>query len=89
MRFLLALFFCFTVFAADPIADDVIYDKVRLALANDREVKGGAIEVKVSQGVVELIGKVREEKQKVRAEKAARKVKGVQKVNNQLVVAPL
>ncbi|MEJ7606589.1 MAG: BON domain-containing protein [Bryobacteraceae bacterium] len=67
----------------------MIYDKVRLALANDREVKGGAIDVKVQQGVVELNGKVRAEKQKLHAEKAARKVKGVQRVENRLTIAPL
>ena len=37
--------------AANPPSDDEIYDKVRITLANDKDVKGGAIEVKVTHGV--------------------------------------
>ena len=73
---------------AAPPSDDEIYDKVRITLANDKDVKGGAIEVKVTQGVVELSGTVRLEKQRTKAEKVAKKVKGVQKVINNLKVSP-
>lgn len=74
--------------AAGPVSDDTIYDTVRIQLANDREVGRSSIAVKVSQGVVELDGKVRTERQKERAEKVARKVKGVKSVVNKLKVDP-
>ena len=92
MRVLTVVLFCAAAMiaaAADPaISDDEIYDKVRLRLASDPDVKGGAIEVKVTGGVVELSGTVRTEKARVRAEKVARKVKGVQRVVNDLKVSP-
>jgi len=75
--------------AEHPLSDDEIYDKVRITLANDKTVKGGAIEVKVTSGVVELSGTVKLEKQRLKAEKAAKKVKGVQKVINNLKVSPV
>jgi len=93
MKFLLALCLMLGLsagaVAAGPPTDDEIYDKVRITLTNDKDVKGGAIEVKVSEGVVELQGSVRTEKQRLKAEKAARKVKGVQKVVNNLKVTPI
>jgi hyperosmotically inducible periplasmic protein len=75
--------------AADKatISDDEIYDKVRLRLVSDAEVKGSHIDVKVNQGVVELTGTVRQEKARTKAEKLARKVKGVRSVVNQLKVS--
>lgn len=73
--------------AADKISDDQIYDKVRIQLANDRDVKGGAIEVSVASGVVQLTGNVRSDKQRGKAEKVAKKVKGVRQVINQLKVS--
>jgi osmotically-inducible protein OsmY len=72
------------VFAQKSPEDDQIYDQVRRKLANDRDVKGGGIEVEVTDGVVTLRGKVREEKLKVRAEHITLKVKGVKKVVNEL-----
>jgi hyperosmotically inducible periplasmic protein len=77
------------VFAAEPVHDDVIFDTVRIRIANDREVGGGRIEVKVEKGVVELTGKVKTERQKERAEKITRKVKGVKDVVNRIQVAPV
>jgi osmotically-inducible protein OsmY len=68
-------------------AADEINAKVRGKLISDTEVKGGHIDVKVSQGVVELTGTVRQEKARVKAEKLARKVKGVRSVVNQLKVS--
>ena len=75
--------------AAGPPTDDEIYDKVRINLANDRDVKGGAIEVVVTKGVVELRGSVKAEKQRLKAEKVTKKVKGVQRVVNNLKIAPV
>jgi osmotically-inducible protein OsmY len=86
---LLGLWLSAGAVAAGPPSDDEIYDKVRITLTNDADVKGGAIEVKVSKGVVELHGSVRLEKQRLKAEKLAKKVKGVQKVVNNLKVTPI
>jgi osmotically-inducible protein OsmY len=77
-----------TLVAADkPISDDAIYDQVRLKLAGDPDVGGRDLQVKVSQGVVELQGSVKKEKAKAKAEKIAKKVKGVKSVVNQLKVS--
>lgn len=93
MRFFSVLFLLFLLlvpaFAADPVNDDTIYDQVRIQIANDREIGGSRIEVKVQSGEVELTGKVRSEKQKMKAGKIARKVKGVKTVVNNITVAPV
>jgi hyperosmotically inducible protein len=73
--------------AADqPLSDDAIYDQVRRRLANDSTVKGGGLEVDVKQGVVTLKGDVERAGQKEKAEKIAKKVKGVKQVVNELRV---
>lgn len=77
---------CQPLLAQSNPSDDELYDRVRQRLAADRDAKGGAIEVAVKDGVVTLRGKVHEEKQKKRAEKVARKTKGVKQVVNQLTV---
>ena len=77
------------VMAADPVTDDALYDQVRIRLANDREVGGHAIDVKVHEGVVELTGKVKTEKLRAKAEKVAKKVKGVKSVVNKITIAPV
>ncbi|MBN8729657.1 MAG: BON domain-containing protein [Acidobacteria bacterium] len=69
-------------------SDDHLYDQVRIKLAQDVQVNGGAIEVRVKDAVVTLIGKIRSDKAKSKAEKIAGKVKGVKKVVNELVVDP-
>ena len=74
--------------SAQPKSDDRIYDEVRLKLAGDVAVNGGAIDVDVKDGAVVLKGKVRTEKARQRAEKLAGKVKGVKSVNNQLRIDP-
>jgi hyperosmotically inducible periplasmic protein len=71
-----------------PASDDAIFDNVRRKLANDPDVRGGAFDVSVKDGVVTLKGKVEKEKYRQRAEKVAKKVKGVKQVVNQLQVAP-
>lgn len=75
--------------AQQPNADDRIYDQVRLKLVNHPDVKGGAIEVKVIDGVVTLQGKVRTEKGRQKAESLTHKVKGVKKVVNEIQVTNL
>ncbi len=74
--------------AAGKVSDDKIYDDVKLKLGLDTQVKGGGFAIDVKDGVVTLEGKVRAEKQKVRAERLTKKVKGVVKVVNKLVVEP-
>lgn len=68
--------------------DDQIYDLVRRRLAGDPDVKGGAFEITVVNGVVTLKGAVRTEKAKKKAEKLVKKIKGVKGVDNQLVIRP-
>jgi osmotically-inducible protein OsmY len=82
----LILAFCPLLDAQKMISDDQIYDQVRRKLAGDPVVKGAGLEVQVRQGAVTLRGKVKHDKQKKKAEKLARKVKGVTKVINELVV---
>ena len=69
-----------------PVTDDTITDQVRIKLASDPIVKGGALQVEVKQGVVTLSGAVELDKQKEKAEKIARKVKGVKQVVNNLEI---
>jgi len=71
--------------AADKtISDDMIYDNVRIKLASDAVVKGGALTVDVKQGVVTLGGMVENSRQKDRAAKLAKSIKGVKQVVNNL-----
>lgn len=73
--------------AADkPVSDDSIYDKVRIALASDIDVKGGNLKVDVKDGVVTLAGNVESSAQKDKATHIAKKVKGVKKVVNNIEV---
>lgn len=74
--------------AADKVSDDQIFDQVKLKFGKDTQVKGGAFDIIVKDGVVTVTGKVRTEKQKDRAERLAKQVKGVTKVVNKLVVEP-
>jgi hyperosmotically inducible periplasmic protein len=97
LSFLLAAFLIVPVIAQQPPAqppapvkhsdDDRIYDEVRRKLANDLDVKGAGIEVAVKNGVVTLSGPVHTEHGKEKAEKLAKKTKGVTGVENKLVVA--
>ena len=95
MRALLSAFLMFFMLfllplsAEEPVHDDVLYDQVRIKIANDRVVGGGNIQVNVTNGVVELSGTVKHEKQRTQAEKVAKKVKGVKNVENKLRVAPV
>jgi osmotically-inducible protein OsmY len=70
------------------ITDDAIRDQVMVKLASDPDVGGMAIDVDVRQGIATLKGKVRSDKQKSKAEKLAKKVKGVTGVTNQLIISP-
>ncbi len=92
------VFRAFSIFAAcafsllaqqsPSAADGRISDQVRMRLVNDPDVKGGADEVTVRDGVVTIRGKVGTERGRKKAEKLAKKVKGVKSVENNLVVGP-
>jgi hypothetical protein len=71
-------------FADRGLSDDSIYDLVKRKLANDPDVKGGALDIDVKAGVVTLRGKVETEKVKQKAERLAKKVSGVKKVVNEI-----
>jgi osmotically-inducible protein OsmY len=71
---------------AQQVSDDALYDTVKRRLANDATVKGGTIDVEVRDSVVTLKGSVGQDKQKERAEKLVKRIKGVRKVVNQLQV---
>jgi hyperosmotically inducible protein len=69
-------------------SDDRISDQVRMRLATDQDVKGGALDVSVKDGVVTIKGRVDTDKAKNRATRLAKKVKGVKDVDNELIVGP-
>jgi hyperosmotically inducible protein len=69
-------------------SDGEIHDQVLIRLAGDQDVKGTGIDVEVKDGVVTLIGKVESDKIRAKAEKLAKKVKGVKSVVNKLAVGP-
>ena len=77
---------CAPLIGQQKISDDLIYDEVRRKLATDATAKGGALVVEVKNGVVTLSGKVRSQRQKDRAESLTKKVRGVSKVINKLVI---
>lgn len=72
--------------AQKATSDDALVDQVRLQLTKDPAVNGGALSVDVKDGVVTIKGKVRTERARQKAEKLAKKVKGVKAVDNQLKV---
>jgi len=71
-------------FADKHLSDDSIHDLVKRKLANDPDVKGGALDIDVKDGVVTLRGKVETEKLKQKAERLAKKVSSVKKVVNEI-----
>lgn len=86
-KLIIALLSLGLAFAADQKTDDTIYDQVRRRLAGDPDVKGGALEVDVKDGVVTVKGIVRTDRAKSKAEKLILKVKGAKKVVNELRVS--
>jgi hyperosmotically inducible periplasmic protein len=95
-RFAAVAALCWSLFAQTNSAfaqkassqDDQIDFKVRTRLAGDPDVKGGALDVSVKDGVVVLKGRVDTAKGKNKATKLAKKVKGVKSVDNELTVGP-
>ena len=94
-RLLAAILVSFTMWIATAVAaqkpaptDDELVDQVRLQLTKDPAVNGGALTVDAKNAVVSIKGKVRTERARQKAEKLAKKVRGVKAVDNQLVVDP-
>ena len=87
---LLVALFTGVVAGADkfPLTDNLLYDRVKRRLANDRELKTTALEIEVKDKVVTLQGMVESEKHRLRAETVVRKTEGVKKVVNELKVRP-
>ena len=73
---------------ADQKKDDQIYDNVKRRLAGDPDIKGGALEVVVADGVVTVKGIVRTDRAKSKTDRVVGKVRGVTKVVNELKVSP-
>jgi osmotically-inducible protein OsmY len=71
--------------AYQPVSDDLIVDRVMIKLTQDPVVKGG-VQVDSKGGVVTLSGAVGTEKQRQRAAKVARTVKGVKQVINNVTL---
>lgn len=84
---LLLLLLVLAAVAADkPQNDAVVRDQVMIKLSTDPEVRGGELKVDVKDGIATLSGTVDEKKRKDKATKAAKKVKGVKSVVNNIVV---
>jgi hyperosmotically inducible protein len=72
--------------AAQPPTDGAINDNVRIKLSGDAEVKGGALKVDVQKGVVTISGTLDTQRQKDKATRLAKKVKGVKQVINNIAL---
>ena len=87
-----ALIACFLltalVQAKDPpvVNDDTITDQIRIQLASDKLVGVLSFDVSVKNGVVTLTGTADTSAQRSRAEKVAKKVKGVKSVLNSITL---
>jgi hyperosmotically inducible protein len=71
------------------VTDDYITDSIRNKLAADQVVKGGDLDVQVKDGAVVLSGRVHEARQKEKAAKIAKGVRGVKSVVNNIKVEVL
>jgi len=73
---------------ASAVMDDTaITTKVKSAFATDKDVSAMAVHVQTTNGRVHLTGQVKSYDEKRKAEDVARKVSGVQSVDNDLQVA--
>ena len=68
------------------MTDDTINDAVRVKLAGDQVIGVVPFVVAVKGGVVTLSGSVEQKGYKARAEKVAKKVKGVKQVVNNIEI---
>jgi osmotically-inducible protein OsmY len=82
------LLFAGVAMAQDKNSDDGVYDAVRVRLASDQVVGTMPLTVAVEKGVVTLSGSVEKESYRSRAEKVAKKAKGVKSVVNKIEIKP-
>src|SRR4051812_28208584 len=82
------LLFAGVAMAQSKTSDDGVYDAVRVKLASDQVVGTMSFTVAVEQGVVTLSGSVDRDSYRSRAEKVAKKVKGVKQVVNKIEIKP-
>jgi osmotically-inducible protein OsmY len=82
------LLFAGVASAQDKNSDDGVYDAVRVRLASDQVVGTMPLTVAVEKGVVTLSGSVEKESYRSRAEKVAKKAKGVKSVVNKIEIKP-
>jgi osmotically-inducible protein OsmY len=82
----LMLFMGVCLAADKTVNDDLLNDRVRIKLSSDAEVKGGALNVEVVQGVVTLSGSLETQHLKDKATKLAKKVTGVKQVINNITL---
>ncbi len=68
------------------VDDVMISSKVKSQLIRNSEIRASDIDVSSSQGVVTLIGRVSSKEIKANADRIARGTKGVESVNNELLV---
>ena len=68
------------------VNDDAISDRIRIAFVSDKVVGVQPFEVKVKDGVVTISGQAEQNSQRARAEKLAKKVKGVKQVVNNITI---
>ena len=83
---LLAVVLAASCLAQKPLSDDYIVDYVKVKLAEDSQVKGGALGVDVKNGIVTLSGTVPTQSIKQRAGKLAQSCRGVKQVVNNISV---
>ena len=90
MRYALLVATLFVLLAAPAHAqpDELLATAVHEALAEDRRVDAQQVRVEAKEGTVRLIGEVDTDQEREAAEKVARRVRGVRRVENQLTVAP-
>src|SRR5687767_9245457 len=78
---------CGPAAAADkPLSDAAVSDQVLIRLSGDREVNGGALKVDVKDGIATISGVLETQRQKEKAAKIAKKVKGVKQVVNNITL---
>jgi hyperosmotically inducible protein len=84
LSLLLIFFLIVPLLPAQGKDDGRIHDEVLAKLANDSDVRGGGFEIVVKNGAVILRGQVHTQKAREKAEKIAKRIKGVTSVDNQL-----
>ena len=70
----------------EAVDDNLLANKVKMALYADKQVRGRQIAVEASQGVIHLSGVVANPTEAQRAVQIAQGIKGVKEVRNRLTV---